>query len=147
MADGGREILHAVKSALEGDATLAGYVKSFGVGELDSARKVFPFVTVGNLECAIEPRTIGVNASDTLSYTMEIRAGVRNASPGEAFGGEQGILQLCEDVVSAVRPNDFGIFDAPVEVSGVYPGYKADSGGTEWVGSIAIRGSRKAARA
>jgi hypothetical protein len=104
-------------------------------------------LSVGNLECVISPRTIGVRGSDTYAYTLEIRAGTRSLAPGEAFGGGHGILQLCEDVVSAVRPNDFGgVFDSPVEVAGVYPGYKTDTGGSEWIGSIIIRGYRKVAR-
>ena len=141
-----KEILHAVKDALQNDTTLAEYVKSFSVGDMNISRKLFPYLAVGNLKCKISPRSLGARGYDSYEYMMEVRLGARSLAPGVAFGGENGILQLCEDVVTAVRPNDFGVFTCPVEVVGVYPGYKTGSGNMEWIGRIIIRGYRRVQR-
>jgi len=146
MAVDDKEILHAVKDALQNNPTLAGYVKSFSVGRLDAPRKVFPFLAVGNLKCRISPISLNARGCDSHEYMMEIRAGTRSLAAGVAFGGENGILQLCEDVVTAVRPNDFGVFICPAEVVGVYPGYKTGSGNMEWIGRIIIKGFRRVQR-
>ncbi len=141
-----KEILYAVKDALCNDSKLAGYVKSFAVGDMNISRKLFPFIAVGNLECNITPRTIGMRGYDMYSYKLEIRACVRSLTPGEAFGGEHGILQLCDDVAAVARTNDFGVFSFPAEVLAVSPGYKYTSGGGLWSGRVIIRGGVKVQR-
>ncbi len=123
-----RDIKDTVIEALRSDPVVSDYVKSFSTGEMGVSRKIFPFIAVGNLECDISPRTIGWKGYDAFTYTLEIRSGTRSLVPGEAFAGERGILQLCEDIVNVVRPSDFGgIFTSPVDVLGVYPGFRAAS--------------------
>lgn len=138
-----KTILHNVLEKLKGDEKLSGYVKSFEVGDAKSARKLFPFITVRNVETRIVPRTIGRGGIDDFIYAFEIVCGTRNLTPDIACAGEHGILQLCEDVVDVTWPSYFGgTFDMPARVMGVDTSFSADLGGTEWIGAVRMEGVR-----
>jgi hypothetical protein len=142
------EILRTILYTLENDATLSEYVKSFTFGENDISRKMFPFINVGNVKYEVESLSIGKHGCDRFDYTIEITGGVRYLLPKTAFsgddGGRKGIMQLREDIIKVIRPNDFsGIFWGIVEVPAAVIGYKANTGGTDWITSILISGSRK----
>jgi len=120
-------------------------VKSFTVGEQDTAKKLFPFITILTLRYTLEERD---TANDIYVYTVAIIAGTRNLAPGVAFEGDdsgrKGILQLREDIMKVIRPNDFsGVFWGLVEVPAAVIGHKKNTGGTDWITSILISGSRK----
>lgn len=146
MDESEKEILHAVCDALRNDPALAGYVKSFSVGDEEASRKLFPFISVGNMECRVEPLTIGRGGYDRFWYTLTIHAGTRSLALEEAYAGEHGILQLVEDIVAVIRPNDFGVFERMVEVIDVATAFVEDSGGTDWRGTIPIHGWRRVQR-
>jgi len=139
-----KQILNAVKNALAADTTLAAYVKSFSIGEMEAPKMFFPFIAVGNLACGISPATLGAAGKDDFKYSLEIRCGTKCLVPEKAYSGENGILQLCEDIVSAAWPNDFGVFDKPVRIRGVNTAYKTVSGGSLWIGSVSITGEIRA---
>ena len=142
------EILKTVLKTLENDTILSGYVKSFTLGENDISRKVFPFINVGNLKYEIATLSIGKHGCDRFDYTIEITGGVKYLLPKTAFSGDgagrKGILQLREDITKVIRPNDFGgVFWGPVEIPAAVIGYKKNTGGTDWITSILISGSRR----
>jgi len=57
--------------------------------------------------------------------------------------GRKGIIQLREDILKVLRPNDFGgIFRGLVEIPAAMIGYRKNTGGTNWVTSIMISRSR-----
>jgi hypothetical protein len=142
------EILKTILHMLETDATLSQYVKSFTLGENDISRKLYPFINVGNMKYESSPLSIGKHGWDRFDYTIEITGGVSFLLPKTAFsgddGGRMGILQLREDIMKVIRPNDFGgIFWGKVEVPAAVIGYKTNTGGTDWITSILISGSRR----
>jgi len=89
---------------LTNDPALNARVKSFTKGDMNTARKIFPFVSVGNVRYTVTPRTA---IHDMYSYSVDVLAGTHCLAPGAAFDGgktgENGILQVCNAIVSALR--------------------------------------------
>jgi hypothetical protein len=139
-----RDIVSGVLVALMNDTTLAEYVKSFSAGEQDTAKKLFPFITIGNLRYQLLARD---TANDTYVYTVEVVAGTRSLARGVAYEGDKtgrkGIIQLCEDIVGVVRTNTFnGLFASPISDIRYRLADKPDSGGAIWQGIITFTGER-----
>ena len=139
-----RDIVNNVLDALKNDPALAGYVKSFTIGEPDTPKKLFPYITIANLGYSLMERD---TANDLYTYTMEIIAGTRSLARGLAFEGEgdarKGILQLCEDIVGVVRANNFNkLFTRPVNDISYRASDKPDSGGSLWQGIVIFNGDR-----
>jgi len=44
-----RDIVNSVCDALKNDTVLAGYVKSFTIGEPDTPKILFPYITIAHL--------------------------------------------------------------------------------------------------
>jgi len=135
-----KQILNAVKDALAADTTLAAYVKSFSVGDMEISRKIFPYISVGNINHSLATATMGSGGKDRVTYMFEIRGGVKHHRCEKAFSGEEGIMQLCEDIVSVAWPNDFGVFGSPAEIVAVRPAHISGTAGTLWIASVNLRG-------
>ncbi len=137
-----KTVVDSVLEALSGSEALSAYVKSVTAGDAAAARKQFPFIAVGNVSTSAGVERLGEGGGGGKVCSFEIVFGAKSLAPGEAFDGERGILQLCEDVLSAVWPSDFGgVFDGPVLVRGVETGYGADSGGSVWRGVVRMEGT------
>ena len=119
MSGENRELVSRIYDALRNDKMLASYVKRFSKGDTGAARKLFPFVSVGNVRYDVEPVT---TAHDLYKYTVEVFGGVRSLVPGAAFDGGgvpgiRGILHLCDDLAIALRGATLGGFlSRPMEI-------------------------------
>lgn len=142
------EIQERVLETLQADTTLSAYVKKFDIGEENVSRKLFPYVTVKEVTADIEPLCIGAGAPNMNRYQIVIQAGTYHtlaavARNGSESTGKKGILQLTDDIISAVFPNSFGkILSPTVHLRNVNIG-EASSAGRSWKSTIVLTGFRK----
>lgn len=136
-------IHHAILNRLKNDEALSKYVKSFTLGATDTSRKIFPYINVESPAVRNEPHTIGRNGKDVRIYRFEITCGTKSLVAERAYSGTQGMLQLCEDLVSVIWPSNFdGAFYLPVRIKGVETSYSSASGGSLWKGRIVFEGRK-----
>ena len=106
-----------------------------------AARKLFPFITIGNMKYTITPHT---TASDMYSYNIDILAGTASLVPGVAFdgaeSGKKGIVQMCDDIAAALRASTLGGFLIfPISVTVMHHGKGKKTGSAIWLGNITIK--------
>ncbi len=141
-----KNIIYAILDSLQNDPQLSSYIKKYSAGTSEISRKLFPYINVGGLQCEVSEKTLGRRGYDRYEYRFEIIAGTKSLVDEKAFSGDNGILQICDDIVNVIRPNDFGIFDFPVRILNILPFYKISNGGTDWTAQILIHGVRTVQR-
>ena len=142
----GKEIAEKVLSCLKADAALSGYVKKFAAGGIESARNIFPFVSVDAVENEAEALTIAKAGQMRNDCAIRIYGGTFHTLPetahaGDETSGAKGILQLNADILNAVVMNDFGgAFEAPVKLLNSSTAHKSGSGGRSWACEVSLSG-------
>ena len=142
------EIQKKVLEKLENDPALSSYVKKFGIGQQNTSRTLFPYVSVVSVTEEVEPLCMGPGAPDLHHYRIVVHGGTNSLSPGVARGGngsgKKGIVHLMDDLVTVLYPGNLeGIFKNTLHLSNAsyYPVEK--SGGKTWRTKIELRGIRK----
>ena len=136
------EICAKVLEAFKSDPVLASYVKSFTMGEMNAARKLFPFINIGNTHISVER----INVADEMKrYTIIGSAGTHSLVDCVAFSGDgsarKGIVELCADIVAVVRQNTFsGAFSRPVRNLSVDTEALSDKAGFIRIGTVRFEG-------
>ncbi|HOO57413.1 MAG TPA: hypothetical protein PLN69_11355 [bacterium] len=143
------DIQKKVLEILENDPVLSGYVKEFSIGGENTARKLFPCVTVAEVTNDIEPLCIGPGAPNLNRYRIVIRGGTRHTLPEIARrgdgAGKKGIVQLTDDIVAAIYPGNLeGIFKRTLHLEEACPMEIEGSGGKSWITRVILTGNRKA---
>lgn len=141
------EIQKKVLEKLQNDATLASYVKDFSIGEEDVSRTIWPYVSVSDVNLRVGPLTIGAGGSAMFYYDIVIQAGTRHTLPEIAFAGDdsgkKGIVQLVDDAVTAVFPDNLdGLFNPTLRLEQAGAEEEPGSAGTAWRGTIRLSGYR-----
>lgn len=139
------ELTKKILDCLRNDPALSEYVKSFSIGGMDFARKLFPFVAIEAPERESETLTIGRNGYMNNMYTIRIFGGTQHILPEVAHGGndsgKKGILQLSSDLINAFMLNDFGgALAAPGELQYASTAHKPDSAGRIWMTTVVLKG-------
>ena len=135
-------VMDKVLSELETDATLSGYVKSFTQGDMNLARKKFPFVSIGNFSYR-EKQLLA--ASGIFIYSVDIYAGTKNLAAGVAYlgndSGKKGIVELCHDIRKVIEDNSFsGTFlNTPAGIR-INPRHYTDKAEMICIGKISFEG-------
>ncbi len=142
MAIDTKTIMDKVLAELRSDPTLSEHVKSISHGNLNFARKQFPFIEAGRF--SYEEGEL-LEASGTLVYTVDIYAGARSLAPGAAYegsgSGAKGVVELCEDIMRLCVNNTFGgAFIKPVVNVSNNPRYLFDKAETICVGLVSFTG-------
>ena len=138
-----------VMEKLESDQTLSEYVQNFSIGQEKVSRNKFPYITVSDVRERIEPLCIGRGAKSMHHYDITIKAGTRHMILKVAHAGDdsgrKGILQLRDDIVTAVFPRNFdGMFELPVRLIKASVEDESASGGMTWTATIKLSGFRSA---
>ena len=150
MSSNNRTLIDKIHAKLSTDETLSGYVKSFTKGDMNTARMLFPFVSVGNLSYTLQPHS---TVYDKYIYTVEILAGTHSIAPGVAFrgtndGGKKGILQLCGDITAVLRNNTLDNFlTIPISEIQFWHGKGKKSSYSLWLCTISLKAVRLQMRA
>lgn len=142
------EVSRKILDCLKRNPALSSYVKTFQIGGIESARKLFPFVTVETPHRDCSALSMGRNGYMNNLYVMNIYGGTYHSLPEIAYsGGEsggKGIVQLNSDLINAVIPSDFdGAFAGPVRLIGATTAHKVADGGRSWITMVVINGRIK----
>lgn len=139
------DVQNKVQEILSKNPALTAYVKKFDVGGANSARKLFPYITVAEVTSSVRPLCIGKNGADIYDFTVIIQAGTRHTLPEVACegnsSGKKGIVQLVDDIVAALYPGTLDEMLGLLRLDGAR--IRESGGGGSMAGVITLSGSKK----
>lgn len=136
-----RNVEDMILAALQNDGVLVETINSFTKGDLNTSKKLFPFVVVE--VTSYEEGSIRA-ASGTLVYSVDVFAGTRSIAPGVAYGGsdsgKKGIAEICNEIKRVVENNRFSnTFIHPTTDIQVDPRYSVNKDETVCIGRVAFK--------
>lgn len=144
MTDINRQLVFKLREVLKDDPVLKEYVKSLTIGDMNTSRMIFPFISIGNLRYTVTPHS---TADDLYLYSIDIMAATNSlvaeySFEGDEEKGKKGILQLCNEIHSALHTNTLGGFVfGGLDCTSISYG-KTGSSGHTWLGIITVDAKR-----